>query len=74
MAKSDNKTQEMERQLVDRVSQNVATVQSRFSECSPKLRKDKKEGLVDQRVRELLDAAQSKDNICMMNGTFQGWV
>jgi len=36
LAKTDMKTQELERQLIERVSKNVHTLQSRFSECSPK--------------------------------------
>jgi len=37
LAKTDSKTQELERQLIERVSKNVHTLQSRFSECSPKI-------------------------------------
>jgi len=37
LAKTDSKTQELERQLIERVSKNVHTLHSRFSECSPKI-------------------------------------
>jgi phosphatidylinositol kinase/protein kinase (PI-3 family) len=35
MAKSDSKTQELERQLIERVSKNVHTLQVRFADCAP---------------------------------------
>lgn len=35
MAKSDGKTQEMEKQLLDRVIKNVSGIQARFAECAP---------------------------------------
>lgn len=47
LAKTDSKILELERFLIERVSKNVHTLQSRFSECSPKISQisnDKKEG------------------------------
>jgi transformation/transcription domain-associated protein len=73
MAKSDSKTIEMERQLVDRVSRNVTSIHARFSQCGIK-RSDKKEEPVDQNVRDLVDAARSKDNLCMMSSSYQAWL
>merc|ERR1719263_2488237 len=36
MARSDSKTREMEKKLIDRVSRNVSILHGRFSECAPK--------------------------------------
>jgi len=78
MAKSDTKTQEMERQLVDRVARNVSMLHARFAECAPcresKASDEKSEDPIDQRVRELLNEAQSAENICMLPGNYQGWI
>lgn len=76
IAKSDAKTQEMERQLLDRITKNTLTVKSRFAECSPLLRDPPKakERPVDHRVRELLEAAQDPSKLAMMQGSYQAWL
>lgn len=77
MAKSDSKLQELERQLADRVSKNVSSIQFRFSECSP--RNDKKDqGIknnpVDEKVRELVAVATSPEKLSMMSSNYQAWL
>lgn len=75
MAKSDAKTHEMEKQLADRVTKNVASLQGRFGECAPKKQdKSTKRDPVDKRVRELLDEASSPEKLCMMPGNYQAWL
>jgi phosphatidylinositol kinase/protein kinase (PI-3 family) len=71
LAKTDSKTQELERQLVERVSKNVATLQSRFAECAPNRRsKDP----VDMRVQQLYAAATDPEKLCMMPTNYQPWL
>ncbi|GAX24432.1 transformation/transcription domain-associated protein [Fistulifera solaris] len=82
MAKSDSQTQEMEKQLGDRVSRNVANLHSKFSECCPTHgiassgNSDDKEpdDTVDERVRRLLASARSHSNLSQMPTSFQGWL
>lgn len=80
MAKSDSQTQEMEKQLTDRVSRNVATLHSRFAECCPTYSKtneaDKKPSTdpVDQRVRDLIATARSPKVLSNMPINFHGWI
>jgi hypothetical protein len=79
MAKSDSQTQDMEKQLTDRVSRNVATLHSRFSECCPSYQTsetDKKLPVkpVDQRVRDLIATARSPEVLSEMPVNFQGWM
>ena len=82
MAKSDSQTQEMEKQLGDRVSRNVANLHSRFSECCPTYgmnsitSKDDKEVCdpVDERVRRLVATAYSHSDLAHMPASFQGWL
>ena len=77
LAKSDSKTQELERQLIERVSKNVATLQSRFSECSPrKLDKEKTAETtpVDQKARDLYGKATNPESLCMMPLSYQAWI
>lgn len=78
-AKSDTQTQEMEKQLVDRVSRNVAAVHHRCGECSPiriaTSSSEKEEPTpVDQKVRELVLSARSAEQLSLMPSTFQGWL
>lgn len=76
-AKSDTKTQELEKQLSDRVVKNVSLVQARFAECNP-IRKIEKGKLgqepVDMKVRKLLEEATNAENLCMMPTSYQGWL
>lgn len=76
MPKSDIKTQEMEKQLADRVVKNAATIFSRISECAPRsnIRDQDESHPIDKRVRDLIEAARSADNVCQMPSSYQGWL
>lgn len=76
MPKSDLKTQEMERQLADRVVKNAATILSRISECSPRHNPDDLTSVdpVDKRVRDLIEASRRDENLCQMSSSYQGWL
>ena len=76
MAKSDSKLQELERQLADRVSKNVTSIQAKFSECAPRRNEDRnvRNSPVDQRVRELVAAASASDKLSMMPANYQAWL
>eukprot|EP00540_Astrosyne_radiata_P023165 CAMPEP_0116870060 /NCGR_PEP_ID=MMETSP0418-20121206/28092_1 /TAXON_ID=1158023 /ORGANISM="Astrosyne radiata, Strain 13vi08-1A" /LENGTH=312 /DNA_ID=CAMNT_0004506199 /DNA_START=160 /DNA_END=1098 /DNA_ORIENTATION=- len=78
MAKSDGKTQELEKQLSDRVTKNVLQIQSKFGECSIRKEVAKDKSLssvpVDQKVRDLLHEASGNETLCMMPPTFHPWL
>jgi transformation/transcription domain-associated protein len=82
LSKTDSKTQELEKQLIERVSKNVYTLQSRFSECSPKDSSNEsyagsKNGTattLDKRVNELLEAATRPEKLSMTRISYQGWL
>lgn len=74
LAKTDSKTQELERQLMERVSKNVSVLHARFSECAPTSTKASKEGSIDSRIRELYDAATSAENLSMMPTNYHAWL
>jgi len=78
IAKSDSKTCEMEKQLMHSVARNVASLHGRFADCAPKYKKSYQEedakAPVDQRVRDLIEEARNSENLCMMSGSYQGWL
>jgi transformation/transcription domain-associated protein len=77
MAKSDTKTQELEKQLADRVAKNVSLVQSKISECAvkaPKSMETLPTNPVDQRVRDLLAEASSYEKLSTIESSFQPWL
>ena len=75
VAKPDSQTQEMEKQLVDRVARNVATIHSRFADCEPGRAEDETNSSpIDQNVRELIAKARSPEELCMMRSSYQGWL
>jgi transformation/transcription domain-associated protein len=76
LAKSDSTTVGMEKQLSGSVSRNVAILHTRFAECapSPKGVITKQQLHVDQRVRDLIDSARNPENLCLMPGSYQGWI
>jgi len=77
MPKSDAKTQEMEKQLGDRIVKNVSAILGRIGECAPRPKKDDhdtKEAPVDDRVRQLVERSRSSENLCMMASNFQAWL
>jgi transformation/transcription domain-associated protein len=77
-AKTDSKTQELERQLIERVSKNVYTLQSRIAECSPSSKTTtssvKNSAPLDKRVNDLLKNATDPQNLCMMAASYQAWL
>lgn len=74
-AKSDAQTQEMEKQLMDRISRNVATLHSRFAECCPSYQiNSDNENPVDQKIRDLIATARNPESLCSMPASFQGWL
>lgn len=77
--RTDAKTQELERQLMDRVLKNAALVQGRLKECVP--HGARTEGVepkgdepIDKRVRELLDKSTQAERLCMMPNAYQPWL
>lgn len=76
-AKTDSKTQELERQLTERVSKNVYTVQSRIAECTPSSKASndlKSSPPLDKRVNDLLLTATEPANLCMMSTSYRAWL
>mmetsp|Transcript_42172 Transcript_42172/g.63679 ORF Transcript_42172/g.63679 Transcript_42172/m.63679 type:complete len:1904 (+) Transcript_42172:2-5713(+) len=76
-ARNDIKMQELERQLADRVDKNVIFVQDRIRQCTPQsgaFPKADQTETVDSSVRELLKAATSEQNLCMMSPVYQAWL
>jgi FAT domain/Phosphatidylinositol 3- and 4-kinase len=76
MAKSDATTVEMEKQLAGSVARNVSILHARFAECAPNPKGvvTKQHLHVDQRVRDLMDSARNFENLCLMPGSYQGWL
>jgi len=83
MAKSDSKTQELEKQLADRVSKNVGQIQVRTVECAPRLpatsNQDNSNNTVpkepvNRKVRTLIEQATSAERLCMLPATYQPWL
>lgn len=72
LSRSDSKTQELERQLSERVSKNVSTLQSRVAECAPSRNSTGKDP-IDVRVQDLYKAAASPDKLCMMSTNYHAW-
>ena len=80
-AKNDQKMQEAERQLSDRVWGNVRFVQDRFEECSVRDVVDAAAEAVkpnpdpvDTKVSSLLDAATSSEKLSMMPVAYEAWL
>jgi phosphatidylinositol kinase/protein kinase (PI-3 family) len=79
LAKSDTKTQELERQLIERVSKNVHTLQARFAECAPSTKSVNGETVndsppLDKRVHDLLNMATDPERLCMMPASYHPWL
>jgi transformation/transcription domain-associated protein len=76
-AKTDSKTQELERQLIERVSKNVYTIQSRIAECTPSSKTNssvRNSVALDKRVNDLLNSATDPEKLCMMAASYQAWL
>jgi transformation/transcription domain-associated protein len=76
LAKSDATTVEMEKQLAGSVARNVGILHARFAECAPNTKGvvAKQQLFVDQSVRDLIDSARNPENLCLMPGSYQGWL
>lgn len=79
--KNDQKMQEIERQLSDRIWSNVLSVQERFEECSPRVVSDTateatklNPNPIDSNLRFLIDAATSPNQLSQMPPSFQPWL
>lgn len=72
-ARSDSKTQELERQLSERVAKNVSILQSRIGECAPS-RKAKQDEPIDKRVRDLCEAASDPKKLAMKGTGYHAWL
>lgn len=72
LARSDSKTQELERQLIERVTKNVATLQARVSDCAPSRNVTGKDP-IDIRVQDLYNTAASPDKLSMMSTNYHAW-
>jgi transformation/transcription domain-associated protein len=80
-AKNDQKMQEVERQLSDRIWSNVHFVQDRFEECSPRVVEDAAAEAIkpnpdpiDIKVRSLINAATSAEKLSLMPPAYQPWL
>jgi len=76
MAKSDSTTQEMDKQLKERIVKNTLEVQSRFVRCSPDLssKSHVSDSPIDRHLRYLMEVAEGEEAISMMPSNFQGWL
>ena len=79
-AANDKKIQDIELQLSDRVWKNVRFVQQRFDSCAPECVENVAEAIednappIDMKVRALVDAACSADNLSSMPTSYQAWL
>ena len=79
VVKNDIKTQELEKQLVERVLKNVANIQLKFAECVPEKNKDKTKmaepkGYAYPKVMELYQNASSDEKLCAMPTIYHPWL
>lgn len=85
--RNDTKMQELERQLADRVTKNVALVQSRFEKLTPESPKGdsttppqiitpdgKFPEPIDSKIRKLVSFATSTDNLAIMPPSYRAWL
>eukprot|EP00978_Attheya_sp_CCMP212_P030897 scaffold115085_cov55-Attheya_sp.AAC.2 len=74
-ARSDSKTQEIERQLGDRIVRNCSLVRGRYAHCSPNPDSGRSETApIDTKVRSLVAVATSSELLCRMPLNYQGWL
>jgi len=69
-AKPDAETQDMEKQLLDRVSQNVASLHRKFGDCCPQ----ESAPAVDGKISELINSSRDPSVLSQMPASFQGWL
>jgi transformation/transcription domain-associated protein len=80
-SKNDQKMQEVERQLSDRIWSNVLFVQGRFEECSMRAVDDATAEAIkpnpdpiDIKVRSLINAATNTEKLSQMPPAYQPWL
>ena len=72
---SQRSTQELERQLADRVKKNLHLIQSRFRYCVVKSAKvEQPEMTCDTGVRKLITLATSPENLVAMPSNYAAWL
>lgn len=74
LAKTDSKTQELERQLLERVAKNVAVLNARLSECAPSSSSPDSGIAIDSRVKELCEEATNVEKLAMMPTQYHAWL
>ena len=79
--RNDHKMQEMERQLSERVKQNIKYVQERLQECSVRSVKNAADEAVsenpkpiDAHVSSLVETATDEEKLCLMSPSYQAWL
>lgn len=88
-ARSDSKTRDLERQLMDRVQKNTTLAKRRLKECVPHAddgsdnstegkngaaKEQQKSGLIDEHVRKLLKTSMDPEKLSMMQNSYQPWL
>ena len=74
---SQRSTQDLERQLADRVKKNVYLIQTRFHQCVVKSAKDedeKRNTTCDRGVKNLISIATSTENLVSMPLNYAAWL
>ncbi len=85
-ARTESKIQELERQLSDRVTKNVSSVQSRLEKLVPKVSNEESSVLpkvsinginpepIDMKLRQLISFATSSEHLCLMPVSYHAWL
>lgn len=75
-ARTDSKTQDIERQLSDRVSKNFQRVHERIKNCSLQDDKPPENSIdpIDIKLRHLLTKSTAPETLCMMDPEYQAWI
>ena len=71
---SQRSTQELERQLGDRVKKNIYLIQSRIRHCAIKSPNEQKDTSCDSGVRNLISLATSHENLVSMPSNYAAWL
>ena len=70
---SQRSTQDLERQLSDRISRNVSGIQERIKACAIDIKSDKDDS-IDSGVKELVDIATKSENLARMPASYSAWL
>ena len=66
-------TQDLERQLADRISKNLSVIQGRLRECAVDLEKDKGD-CIDNGVKKLVEIATNAEKLASMPASYSAWL